>query len=84
MNDITNAAVEDWEKRSTWSTEVLNAYLDKHEDTFVTFGLFPKGLRAITSNCTERIPHHKRIDGLLGIVSMNIEIIKAKRARIIV
>ena len=80
LTTLVDAAVEQWDKRHSWNVDILNGYLEKYESIFETFGMFPIGLRAVDS--TGRIPYHKRIDGLLGIVSMNIEIIKAKQSKI--
>lgn len=84
LQSIT-ACLEDWDyfSRYPWSTDNLNAFIVKHESTLVTSGgLFLQGLRA-TSSTESSIPRRQRIDGLLGIVDMNIFVMRQRYSQML-
>ncbi len=58
----------------------INIYIDEHESTLVTFGLFPRGLRVISAEHTGMLHngYHHTVDGMRGIISMNVELLRRK------
>ena len=52
----------------------VNEFIDEYEFVLCQYGSFLKGLRA-DPNSNE---YHKTIEGVLGIVSMNMEMMKLK------
>lgn len=73
------AAVEDWNNVDFNSRDNMNLFIEKHESTLITFGMFPKGLRIIPVK-TEDLQNsfHRTPDGIRGILSMNIEILRRR------
>lgn len=67
-----------------WTNDEINKFLDLCEGTLINFGIgFVKGLRII-DNSNNRHPHppmHQTREGVLGIVSLNIHVIKKKLQR---
>lgn len=84
--EIISAAVKEWdehEKKYPWGIESLNEYISRHESTFETFGKFTRGLRVKlfnpnTGQPLAKVPRHETMDGVLGIVSLNIYILRLK------
>ena len=77
-------AVDKWDWRVKggfpWSVEILNDFLNKYEAVVKHYGgMFPIGLRAVSE--PSLAPYHQRIDGVLGIVSMNMERLRAVKAQ---
>lgn len=63
--------LEEYDSRWSWTTDVLNRYIDRYESFFVYISKhFRRGMRVKSGYNVER---HYTIDGLLGIVSFNIE-----------
>lgn len=75
IRECIKAAVNEWDNAGgMFSNESLNRFIEKHEGTMVTFGMFVRGLR-VKPQTTE---YHEKLDGVLGIVSMNMYILRAK------
>jgi len=51
----------------------VNQYIDKHESTFITFGLFVRGLR-VKPIPTDKLmyEYYHTVDGMRGILTMNL------------
>lgn len=87
MNNIIQesivACLSDYDYRTqyAWSTEHVNVFLEKHEGILISTGCFLKGLRA-KSQIGGYIPYRERIDGILGIIDMNIMLLRRKLAQI--
>ena len=65
------------------ASDLWNKFIDKYEDEFLTFGKFIHGLRAVPDGTgTIDTPAHLRVEGVAGIVSMNIEIFRRIISRI--
>jgi len=68
-------ALMDWQQNApTFDRMRLNAYIDKHENILACFGLFLRGTR-VTGRITE---FHETFEGVMGIVSMNIQVLRIK------
>lgn len=56
--------------------DILNRFIAKHEDLLACYGLFLWGVRVKEM---ARLPQaHETFDGVMGIVSMSIQVIKKK------
>ena len=77
------ACISDYDYRTqyAWSTEHVNVFLEKHEGILISTGCFVQGLRA-KSEIGGYIPYRERIDGILGIIDMNIMLLRKKLAQI--
>lgn len=78
--DVMVAEWDEWERDDgSFGAESLNKFIETHEFTLLTFGeKITRGLRVKA----EPTQPHETLDGVLGIVSLNIEIIRRKLERI--
>jgi hypothetical protein len=76
---IISAAITDWEIVNAWNTEAVNQYITRHESTLLTFGLFMRGLRVspVSTDLLHR-DYYRTLDGVRGIITMNIAILRIK------
>ena len=59
------------------TSDLWNKFIDKYEEEFLTFGKFVRGIRVVPDGTqTSDTPAHLRVEGVAGIVSMNIEIFR--------
>jgi hypothetical protein len=74
------ACIGAWDFRENggygWSIDVLNDFLNKYESVLQSV-YFPKGLR-VQQGTGNNIPRSQRIDGMLGIVDMNIRVLRSR------
>lgn len=79
--DIIQSTIDAWEKLNdefSMEGDKLNNFITTYESVFLTYGMFVKGIR-VSKQPYENY-WHKTIGGVAGIVSMNIEILRTKRA----
>jgi hypothetical protein len=70
-------AIDEWS--GVLNKDDMNKYLDRHESTFVTFGLFLRGTRVHTLDVDEcTLKSHYTYEGMNGIICMNLEILRMK------
>lgn len=75
INAAISAAIREWDE------DALNRYLDKHESTFLSFGLFVRGLRSSASTVMPsryKRCFHNTPDGIRGIISLNVALLRQK------
>jgi len=80
MDAAIKAAVDDWtamDVADMWSFTVINDYIEKHEDALVAFGMFVRGMRVRPVRIVQLEFHHT-MEGMRGIICMNVEILKQK------
>ncbi len=79
----STAAVDEWDehiaKYGGFGEIRVNTYIEKHEATFVCSGLFLGGLRVKSGY---NLKPHETIDGVAGIVSMNVEVLRNRNKQI--
>jgi hypothetical protein len=80
LQSAISVAVDDWEKCDIWSIEQVNNYLTRHETTLASFGLFTRGLRIrhILDSDLTSTDFHRTLDGMRGIISMNVAVLRQK------
>ena len=79
LNDAVKQILTDWKYIDPFDNVSVNQFIDKYEFIFMTYGLFFRGLRVepvSTDDLSDS--RHKTLDGVLGILSMNICILKKK------
>ena len=63
-----------------WTIDSINEFIEKYEGVFLNSGgLFLRGLRAKVG---ANVQPHQTIDGVLGIVSMNIYVLRNRLIQI--
>ena len=77
-----NNAIEEWERLdyyNYYNRNSVNTFIDKYESVLVSCGMFMRGLRVEPVPTNELAQNrHKTLDGVLGILSMNMYIFKEK------
>ena len=61
-------------RKQPFTDDVLNTFIQKHEDVLVAYGNFMDGLRVKTG----LVDAHECFNGVLGIVSMSVARLKIK------
>ena len=83
IRQSVDACIRDWDvienSEYGWSIDVMNTFLDTHEMTLQSAS-FVKGLRVLPGT---NVPYSQKIEGMLGIVEMNIRILKSRLANMI-
>ena len=78
-SDILRATVENWDKLNREGRLIneywINDFIDRHESVLLTYGLFVSGIRVRESQNNSL---HHTVQGVLGILSMNIELFRRK------
>jgi hypothetical protein len=71
----------EWEDLEFYAAKDINAFVDRWEGVFLTFGLFVKGTRVRPVSTGELQNHyHHTPDGMRGILSLNMAMFRAKTA----
>ncbi len=79
-----STAMSDWKDCNFWSSDEMNQYLTRHESTFLSFGAFVRGMRVkpVATDALQSEFHHT-LDGMRGVISMNIAILRVKKSQFI-
>ena len=76
---IMKSFVDEWKSINTYDRTCINRYIEKYEGLLVGSGAFVKGIRIKPVNSEQlSTMRHYTLDGVLGILSMNVELIKNK------
>lgn len=79
LEKIMESAINDWENCDMFSAAKLNDYIERYEDLFITLGFFQKGLRIRPVPSSMLITsYHHTLDGMKGILSLNVAILRRK------
>ena len=80
LDALLGPLTADWKALDTQSMDAINAFIDRWETAFVTIGLFVIGLRVRPVRTPELHDcRHCTIDGMLGILALNMTVLKTKQ-----
>jgi len=80
LDALLGPLTADWDELDVLSIDAINAFVDRWETAFVTFGCFVKGLRVRTVYIHELHDcRHCTISGMLGILALNMAVLKTKQ-----
>jgi len=80
INNAVKETITDWENIDQFDVASVNRFVEKHEMVLMTYGgLNLRGLRVEPVSTDElHNSRHKTLDGVLGILSLNIYFLKKK------
>lgn len=78
IQQATISAINEWLECDVHNRDAINSYLSRHEFTFVTFGMFIRGMR-IRPVHEPILDFHHTPDGMRGIICMNLAILRTKQ-----
>jgi hypothetical protein len=79
IQQTITTAINEWLACDEHDRDAVNSYLDRHESTFVAFGMFIRGMRIRPVYSTSlKLEFHHTPDGMRGIICMNISMFIAK------
>lgn len=84
LRECLTAVVSDWEdhvllRKPAFDRNVLNSFIQQHEDVLVAYGKMVDGIRVLDG---EYLEPHQTFNGVLGIVSLSVRVLKIKANRV--
>ena len=76
-DNVLSLDSDDWnEKYDSDGADYINNFIDKHEEIFLGFGLWVRGLRIKFGDHSAK--PNETTEGVLAIISLNVEIFRRK------